>query len=214
MVPLSNPTTDAEHRYNRGHAQTRVIVEQTIGILKSHFSYHLLSMKQCPMLIPTLLCCREVDVLQAELYRKKSYKTSSSNEPPPAPAAPSPARPCSDESAVGFPVLERELPTLTDDTALSNPEAPVDPATPAEEGWMAPTPLLVEGSGPSRGPDTSGKTKTKCFHYCRLWQSCKCCGRQHLQHDQLHSSVCCLIWRSPTCMDMNVAIISHLEVHM
>ncbi|KAK8372275.1 hypothetical protein O3P69_018932 [Scylla paramamosain] len=46
--------------------------------------------------------------------------------------------------------------TNADDTALSNPEAPVDPATPAEEGWMAPTPLLVEGCGP-RGPDTSGE---------------------------------------------------------
>ncbi len=29
------------------------------------------------------------------------------------PAAPSPAPPCSDESAVGFPVLERELPSLS-----------------------------------------------------------------------------------------------------
>ncbi len=29
------------------------------------------------------------------------------------PAAPSPACPCSDESAVGFPVLERELPSLS-----------------------------------------------------------------------------------------------------
>ncbi|XP_063874880.1 uncharacterized protein LOC135108115 isoform X4 [Scylla paramamosain] len=47
-----------------------------------------------------------------------------------------------------------------DDTALSNPEFPVDPATPAEEGWVAPTPLLVEGCGPSRGPDTSVKKKS------------------------------------------------------
>ncbi|XP_063855468.1 uncharacterized protein LOC135097464 isoform X1 [Scylla paramamosain] len=143
-------------------------------------------MKQCPMLIPTLLCCRGVSVLQAELCSKKSYKTSSSTEIVKVPgtcfvqpAAPSPARPCLDESAVGFPVLERELPsqsghlkysleanmttpqvTNADDTALSNPEAPVDPATPAEEGWMAPTPLLVEGCGP-RGPDTSGKKKKK-----------------------------------------------------
>ncbi|XP_063853335.1 uncharacterized protein LOC135096049 [Scylla paramamosain] len=87
-------------------------------------TYHLLRMKQCPMLVPTLLCCRGVYVLQAELCSKKSYKTSSSNEivkvpgtcfvqPAPAPAAPSPARPCSDESAVGFPALERELPSLS-----------------------------------------------------------------------------------------------------
>ncbi|XP_050707668.1 putative nuclease HARBI1 [Eriocheir sinensis] len=37
MVPVSNPSTEAENRYNRGHAQTRVIVEQTIGMLKSRF---------------------------------------------------------------------------------------------------------------------------------------------------------------------------------
>ncbi len=34
-------------------------------------------------------------------------------QPPPAPAAPSPARPCSDESAAGFPAPETELPTLS-----------------------------------------------------------------------------------------------------
>ncbi|XP_063874805.1 putative nuclease HARBI1 isoform X3 [Scylla paramamosain] len=37
MVPVSNPTTAAEQQYNRAHAQTRVIVEQTVGMLKSHF---------------------------------------------------------------------------------------------------------------------------------------------------------------------------------
>lgn len=67
-----------------------------------------------------------------------------------------------------------------DDTALSNPEAPVDPATPAEEGWMAPTPLLVEDCG-LRGPDTSGKKKKMLsllqvenklvfFEWCFYWQ--------------------------------------------
>uniref|UniRef100_A0A0P4WBW8 Putative nuclease HARBI1 n=1 Tax=Scylla olivacea TaxID=85551 RepID=A0A0P4WBW8_SCYOL len=37
MVPVSNPTTAAEQQYNRAHAQTRVIVEQTVGMLKSRF---------------------------------------------------------------------------------------------------------------------------------------------------------------------------------
>ncbi|XP_063889975.1 uncharacterized protein LOC135116442 isoform X2 [Scylla paramamosain] len=133
-----------------------------------------------------------VDMFQAESCSKNSYKTSSSNEigkvpgtylvqPPPAPAAPSPACPCSEESAADSPVLETEPPTLSghlqysleenmtlhhknkcaDDTALPNPEAPADPATPGEEDWIAPTPLLVEGCG-------SGKKRKKCFHYCRV----------------------------------------------
>ncbi|XP_063855476.1 uncharacterized protein LOC135097464 isoform X2 [Scylla paramamosain] len=125
-------------------------------------------MKQCPMLIPTLLCCRGVSVLQAELCSKKSYKTSSSTEIVKVPgtcfvqpAAPSPARPCLDESAVGFPVLERELPSQSGHLKYSL------------EANMT-TPQVT-----------------------KVWQSCKCCVRQHPQHDQLHSSVCCLIWRPP-----------------
>ncbi|XP_063884464.1 uncharacterized protein LOC135113224 isoform X2 [Scylla paramamosain] len=85
--------------------------------------YHPLRMKRCSMLMPTLLCYGGVNVLQAELCSKNSHKTSSSNEivevpgtclvqPLPVPAAPSPARPCSDESAAGFPALETELLTL------------------------------------------------------------------------------------------------------
>ncbi|MPC70043.1 putative nuclease HARBI1 [Portunus trituberculatus] len=37
MVPIINPTTPAEELYNKSHAQTRVIVEQTNEILKNHF---------------------------------------------------------------------------------------------------------------------------------------------------------------------------------
>ncbi|CAL4091778.1 unnamed protein product [Meganyctiphanes norvegica] len=37
MTPVNNPNTAAERRYNRSHRRSRVIVEQTFGILKSRF---------------------------------------------------------------------------------------------------------------------------------------------------------------------------------
>ncbi|XP_063853073.1 uncharacterized protein LOC135095862 [Scylla paramamosain] len=129
-------------------------------------TYHLLRMKQCPMLVPTLLCCRGVYVLQAELCSKKSYKTSSSNEivkvpgtcfvqPAPAPAAPSPARPCSDESAVGFPALERELPSLGGHLQykVSGPLEGPEPSTSSSVGPIQPSSHGVAGSAGASGFD-------------------------------------------------------------
>lgn len=37
MTPFTNPRSAAEERYNRSHARTRVVVEQTFGVLKSRF---------------------------------------------------------------------------------------------------------------------------------------------------------------------------------
>ncbi|XP_050705937.1 putative nuclease HARBI1 [Eriocheir sinensis] len=37
MTPVSQPTTDAHRAYNRSHSRTRVVVEQTFGVLKSRF---------------------------------------------------------------------------------------------------------------------------------------------------------------------------------
>ncbi|KAK3889942.1 hypothetical protein Pcinc_006095 [Petrolisthes cinctipes] len=37
LTPFLNPGTRGEERYNRSYKQTRVIVEQTFGILKSRF---------------------------------------------------------------------------------------------------------------------------------------------------------------------------------
>ena len=37
MTPFANPANPAEERYNRSHTATRVVVEQTFGVLKSRF---------------------------------------------------------------------------------------------------------------------------------------------------------------------------------
>lgn len=38
MTPKLNPQTEAEERYNRAHAQTRVVVERAFDVLKYRFS--------------------------------------------------------------------------------------------------------------------------------------------------------------------------------
>ncbi|XP_029452894.1 putative nuclease HARBI1 [Rhinatrema bivittatum] len=37
MIPMANPNTAAEMRYNRAHRRTRAVIERTFGILKSRF---------------------------------------------------------------------------------------------------------------------------------------------------------------------------------
>ena len=37
MTPVGRPTTAGEHAYNNGHVKTRVVIEQTFGVLKSRF---------------------------------------------------------------------------------------------------------------------------------------------------------------------------------
>ncbi|XP_037795388.1 putative nuclease HARBI1 [Penaeus monodon] len=37
MTPIHEPQTQAERSYNRSHIQTRLVVEQTFGVLKSRF---------------------------------------------------------------------------------------------------------------------------------------------------------------------------------
>lgn len=37
LTPLSNPATPEEQRYNQSHTRSRVVVEQTFGILKARF---------------------------------------------------------------------------------------------------------------------------------------------------------------------------------
>lgn len=37
LTPFANPASPAEERYNRSHTATRVVVEQTFGLLKSRF---------------------------------------------------------------------------------------------------------------------------------------------------------------------------------
>lgn len=37
MTPIEDPANPAEQQYNRTHTRTRVVVEQTFGILKTRF---------------------------------------------------------------------------------------------------------------------------------------------------------------------------------
>lgn len=37
MTPISQPENPPDHNYNRSHTQTRVVIEQTFGVLKSRF---------------------------------------------------------------------------------------------------------------------------------------------------------------------------------